>query len=130
MKVGCLGDLVFEVSDGMIKTIRNASRSGSATIQTHQRHLMKPLQEFTGADAQSFDFKIRFSAYLGADPDTEIKKLFAYMENGVVLPLTIGTKSYGDWLIKKIKDTPEYYDRRGNVTSTDVTVTLTEYTKE
>lgn len=130
MKVGCLGDLVFEVSDTVIKTIRDASRSGSATIQTHQRHLMKPLPEFTGADADSFDFKIRFSAYLGADPNAELERLWSHMTNGVVLPLTIGTKSYGDWLIKKLKTTMEYYDRRGNLTSADVTVTLTEYIKD
>ena len=36
--VGCLGDIVFTVSDRTIETINNVTWSGSARYATHQRH--------------------------------------------------------------------------------------------
>ncbi len=132
MQIGCLGDIAFEVSDDRIKTLRDVSWSGSASIQTHQRHLAKALTEFVGADADSIDFKIRISKYLGADPLADIAKIVEYEKNGTAVPLTIGTKNYGEyrWLIKKHKITLEYFDAKGDLTSADISLTLTEYTKE
>ena len=132
MKIGCLGDIAFEVSDSIIKTIRDMSWSGSASIQTHQRHLGKALPEFVGVNSDAIEFKIRVSKYLGADPNTEIDKLTAYARSGTTVPLTIGTKTYGKyrWLISKHKTTLEHFDKRGNLITADITVSLTEYAKE
>lgn len=132
MKIGCLGEIAFEVSDSTIKTLRDVSWSGSASISTHQRHLGKGLAEFVGADPDSIDFKIRVSKYLGADPLADIAKIGQYEKNGTAVPLTIGTKTYGEyrWLIKKHKITLEYFDAKGDLTSADISLTLTEYAKE
>lgn len=132
MKIGCLGDIAFRVSDEEIKTLRDASLSGSASIQNHQRHLKPALQEFVGSDSDQFEFKIRLSAFLGADPMTDFKKIEEYCRNGITLPLTIGKTTFGRyrWLIKKYKSTFEHYDKTGNIVGMDVTVTLTEYVKE
>ncbi|MBQ6052975.1 MAG: phage tail protein [Clostridia bacterium] len=131
MKIGCLGDIVFEVSDKEMKTIRDATWSGSASIATHQRHLDNALQEFVGVDPDSFEFKIRISQFLGSDPLTDISKLFDYERGGTAVPLTIGKKGYGKyrWLVKKHKTSLEHYDKVGNLVGVDITVTLTEYTK-
>ena len=48
--VGCLGDIVFTVSDRTIETINNVTWSGSARYATHQRHGTHALTEFTGLD--------------------------------------------------------------------------------
>lgn len=132
MRIGCLGDIAFEVSDSVIKTIDKATWSGSAKIQTHQRHLDNSLQEFVGVDPDGFTFTIKLSRYLGADPMTDIVKIFNYERGGVAVPLTLGNKVYGKyrWLIKSHKVKMELYDGRGNLTSCNVDVTLTEYTKE
>ena len=48
MQVGCLGDVLFSVSDDTVETINNFVWSGSARYSTHQRHLTHALTEFTG----------------------------------------------------------------------------------
>lgn len=131
MKIGCLGDIAFEVSTKTLQTIRDASWGGSASISTHQRHLSNALQEFVGDDPDSFTFNIRISAYLGSDPLKEINKIFDYERKGKVLQLIIGSKVYGKfrWLIKKHKVTMENFDKFGNLIGADISITLTEYTK-
>lgn len=132
MRIGCLGDVAFEVSDSVIKTINNANWSGSAKIQTHARHLDNALQEFVSIDPDAFSFTMILSRYLGVDPMTEIVKIFNYERGGIAVPLTLGNKAYGKyrWLVKSHKVKMEHYDGRGNLTSCKVDVTLTEYTKE
>lgn len=132
MKIGCLGDIAFEVSDSVIRTLDKVTWSGSVNIQTHQRHLDNALQEFVSIAPDAITFTIKLSRYLGVDPMTDIVKIFEYERGGIALPLTIGNKAYGKymWLIKSHKTKMDLYDRGGNLTSADVDVTLTEYTKE
>lgn len=132
MTIGCLGEVAFEVSDSVVKTIDKATWSGSANIQTHQRHLDNALQEFVSVDPDAFTFTMVLSKYLGADPLTDIGKIFEYERGGIAVPLVLGNKIYGKyrWLIKSHKAKLELYDGRGNLTSATVDVTLTEYTKE
>lgn len=131
MKIGCLGEIVFEVSDKEIKTIRDASWSGSVSISTHQRHLNSALQEFVGINPDSFEFKIRVSMFLGSDPHKDIEKLLEYERGGIAVPLTIGKTGYGRyrWLVSKHKITLEHFDKMGNLVGADITVSLAEYTK-
>ena len=132
MRIGSLGDIAFEVSESVVKTLNNATWSGSANIQTHQRHLDNALQEFVSVAPDGFTFTMKLSRYLGVDPITEVTKIFEYERKGIALPLTLGNKAYGKyrWLIKSHTVKMELYDARGNLTSCDVDVTLTEYTKE
>ena len=60
--VGCLGDIVFTVSDRTIETINNVTWSGSARYATHQRHGTHALTEFTGLDPDKIGF-CAFSRY-------------------------------------------------------------------
>ncbi len=92
MKIGSLGDILFEVSTDKIQTLRNAQYSGSALIQEHQLHLGTALAEFVGDAAQTFTFSIRISQYLGADPHTVINKICKYAREGKALKLIIGKK--------------------------------------
>ena len=85
--VGCLGDIVFTVSDRTIKTIDNVTWSGSARYATHQRHGTHALTEFTGLDPDKMSFDIVLSAYLGVDPITEVVKLWNYERGGIAVPL-------------------------------------------
>ncbi len=132
MKIGCLGDIVFEVSNEVIKTIRDISWSGSVSIAPHSLHLGNTLQEFTGTNADSFDFKFRVSSFAGANPISEIEKLCKYERSGKPVSLIIGSKAYGRyrWLIQKHKITFEHYDRSGNLIDADISVSLIEYLKE
>lgn len=132
MKIGCLGDIVFEVSDAVIKTISSATWSGSASIHTHQRHLTNSLQEFVGIDPDEFTFSMTLSKYLGVEPLKDIETIFEYERGGVAVPLFVGTKAYGKdrWLIKSHTVKMESYDGQGNLTVATVDVVLTEYVGE
>lgn len=132
MIVGCLGDIVFEVSSDTIKTIDKLNWNGSVKIQTHSRHLTNALTEFNSVEPDQLSFTLGLSKYLGVDPQAEISKIFEYERSGTALPFTLGTKAYGKyrWLIKKHKVSAERYDKFGNVTEAKVTINLVEYIKE
>lgn len=132
MEIGCLGDIVFSVSDSMVQTLRDATLKGSAQTATHKRHLGKSLLEFVGVDAAAFDFKFEVSRLLGADPLAAIDQIREYEETGTTLPLVIGTQKYGEyrWLITKHSVALKHYDKQGNLVGADISVSLTEYLKE
>ena len=119
--VGCLGDIVFTVSDRTIETINNVTWSGSARYATHQRHGTHALTEFTGLYPDKMTFDIVLSAYL--------VKLWNYERGGIAVPLVIGNKGYGKyrWSVLDHKMKMKTYDGRGNVTSATVSVSLQEY---
>lgn len=132
MIIGCLGDIVFEVSSDVIKTVDKVNWSGSVKIQTHSRHLDNALTEFTGVEPDHLSFSMHLSKYLGVDPQEELAKIFEHERNGTALSLTLGTNAYGRyrWLIKNHKIELKTFDKVGNVTEAKVTVNLVEYIKE
>ena len=127
--VGCLGDVIFRVSDQTVETINNMQWSGSARYSTHQRHNNHALTEFTGLDPDKITFDIYLSAYLGVSPMQEMVKLWDYERNGTYVPLTLGNHGYGKyrWNVVSHKTKMQTYDGDGNVTSATVSVTLQEY---
>lgn len=129
MKVGCLGNIVFHVSDDVIKTINNVSWSGSAKYATHARHNGDALTEYTGNDPDEMSFDIFLSAYLGVNPLTDILQLWGYERNGEAVPLVIGNKAYGKYRWSVVAHTVnfEHYDGQGNLLSATVSVNLKEY---
>lgn len=128
-QVGCLGDIVFQVSSKEIKTIDNVIWSGSARYSEHKRHLTNALTEFTGIDADTISFEMVLSVYLGVDPMSELGKIWEYERSGKALSLVIGEKGYGKfkWTINKHKIKMQTFDGKGNVTGVTVSIDLLEY---
>lgn len=131
-QVGCLGDIVFQVSSQEVKTIDKVVWSGSARYSEHKRHLTNALTEFTGVDADTISFEMVLSIYLGTDPMADLTKIWEYERGGKALSLVIGERGYGKykWTIVKHKIKMQTFDRKGNVTGVTVTVDLLEYLKE
>lgn len=131
MKTGSLGDVVFEVTDSTAKVLRELEIKLEASISTHGVHMKTGLTEFTGMAPQEITFKVCLSAYLGADPESELKTLTKYMKKGQILIFIMGDKKFGSyrWLIKNLKMSAEYFSADGNVTQYDVSVSLIEYVK-
>lgn len=129
MQIGCLGDIVFEVSSKTIKTFDRMQWSGSARYSEHQRHLSHALTEFTGLDPDTISFEMVLSLYLGVEPMAELVKLWTYERSGKAVPLVIGDKIYGKyrWTVKSHKTKMQTYDKRGNLTGATVSVELLEY---
>ena len=132
MKIGTLGEIIFEVSRETIMTLSKFSRTKSASLQTHNVHLKTGLVEFTGSSPETISFNIKASKYLGADPHDTYLMLREYMSNGTAVPFIVGNVIFGSyrWVVSKCKATYNYYDKKGNVTDMDISVTLTEYRKE
>ena len=127
--IGCLGDIVFEVSSDTLLTINNVQWSGSARYAAHQRHLTDALTEFTGRDPDKMAFDMLLYTALGAAPMASVVQLWGYERSGQAVPLYIGDKGYGKyrWTVVSHSMRMQSFDARGNVTSAVVSVNLQEY---
>lgn len=127
--VGCLGDILFQVSDQTITAINNVKWSGSARYSTHQRHNGNALTEFTGVEPDRMSFEIILPEERGKGARTELKKIWEYKRSGEALPLTLGTRPYGKyrWTILGLDLTVVNTDAKGNFISGTVAIELQEY---
>lgn len=131
MQIGCLGDIVFTVSDSVVRTISNLKETGSAQYSTHQRHGGNALTEFVGIDPDKITFDITLDAYLGVSPSNDISKLWSYERNGTAVSLVIGNTAFGKyrWNVLTHTMSATHYDKWGDITVATVSVTLQEYLK-
>ena len=131
MRVGCLGEIVFEVSEKTVQTINDVSWSGSVNITEHKRHLGDACTEFVGRNADTMELEIHLSAWLGVNPLKTIRQIWEYERNDTAVPLVIGEHAYGKyrWLIQSHSSKLEKYDRAGNLLSATVSIKLIEYTR-
>ena len=131
MKVGSLGDIVFEVRDDKIITPRNVKWTDTANFAEHSRHCSTTLVEYVGDKPDTITLLLKLSDYLGVKTMEQLKKLKAYKRSGKTLRIILGKKPYGrwKWVITKISVSMEYSDKRGNLTQADVQISLKEYIK-
>lgn len=131
MRVGCLGDIAFEVSADTVRTVSNVVWSGSANYSIHARHLSDGLVEFTGTAPAEISFDIVLSAYLGVNPMEDIHKIRDYTAKGLAMPLVIGSTAYGNyrWVIKSYKVKMQAFTSSGDLASATVSLSLIEYGK-
>lgn len=128
-QVGKLGDITFEVSDEVVRTVSNMSWSGSSRYTVHERHMYDAMSELTGSNADQISFDIVLSTNWGVNPQNELTKLWRYLRSGQTLPLAIGDKGYGKyrWTITQLNIKLQNFDGIGNVIRAVVTVSLQEY---
>lgn len=128
-EIGALGDIVFFVSRNQVKTFDGLKWDSSARYASHDRHMQETLLEFTGTDNDKISFSMYFSVFLGVKPIDEITKLLNAERNGKVMPLVIGRKAYGrnKWVITKTSKDLERFDKKGNLLTAKVSVSLEAY---
>ena len=131
MMIGCLGDIVFQVSEEITETIRDVEWSGSARYSTHQRHNMNALTEFTGIDPDTMKFTITLTREVGVDVAAEIAKIFKLERSGEAVRLVIGDKAYGKYRWNVVKHSAQItaHDKKGNPICAEVALELQEYLK-
>lgn len=129
--VGCLGDVIFEVSREKIETVNKMVWSSGAKWESHNRHLKDPMLEYVGMESDEIKLEIHLSAMLGVDPMEEISKLFQYEREGRLLPMVLGDHAYGKyrWVIESTERTIDYFDGQGNLISADVSLNMKGYVK-
>ena len=129
--VGCLGGLVFQVSDETVETLQGFEWGGSARYAVHQRHLQNALTEFTGLDPDRITLEIELSYGLGVNVMDELVKIWAYERKSQALAMALGDKGYGKnrWSIVSHKIQARQFDRHGNLYRAVVSLELQEYLK-
>ena len=128
-EIGSWGTFTFYVSRSSIKTFDDLKWESSVKYATHERHLKETLLEFTGQDVESMSFTMFFSVFLGVNPIAEVANLLQTMRRGEAHYLIIGPKAYGTnkWVITKLSNSLQRYDRGGNLLAASVNVTMQSY---
>lgn len=131
MRIGTLGNLLFQTSSNLVHTIESLQESGSARYTTHQRHLSRGLVEFCGSEPGEISIGITLSRGLGVEPEESLVLIRQYEREGTALPFVLGGKTVGEyrWVITGHKVTVAQFDGRGGTASADVTISLREYSK-
>ena len=127
--IGCLGDIVFEVGPDVVRTAGNIVWSGSARYEEHQRHSHNALTEFAGIDADRFSFDMKLLSRLGAGVMADLVKIWAYEREGRALQLVFGEKGYGKyrWTIRSHSVKLQYFEKGGELSAAEVSLSLLEY---
>lgn len=129
MNVGSLGPVVFSVSDAFVRTISGYSRKTSVRIESHDIIGQKPLSEWVGLSCDSISFTVKLSAFRGVNPKEEAEKLRRMAERGEAVTFVMGGApvTQNKWLIESVDEDANYYDRMGNIISSDVKLSIREY---
>lgn len=116
-----------------VLTFDNLQREGAGRWATHEiiGQDRKPLLEFIGPDLESLSFSIFMSTFLGVNPATELQKLRALRDGGIVCDFMIGgaALSTNQWVIKSLSEAHRTIDGSGNLLVAAVNVSMQEYSK-
>ena len=126
MRVGVLGDVVFEVSDSRVFTPSQVTRERKARIEEHQVQGALPCVEFLAPELGTFSISMTLNAGLGINPMQEADKIAAMCKRGEVLRLILGGLNWGKVIIESVAQ-----DWRnsgpGGVHTIGLTLNLKEY---
>lgn len=129
MKIGYMGDVVFEVSPSHLLTPSDYERTSAGRWAEHDLVLRKPVSQFGGPGLEKVTFNIFLDTEHGLDVGEQLKKLRKMRDLGAVFPLVIGgepvTQSY--WRLDSIKESGHYWTNEGKLQQCIVAIELTEY---
>lgn len=126
--IGNLGEITFECSSEVFRTIKNYRREVKARYAEHKLIMKTPALEFLGADTGEISFKMIFSASLGVNPREESARLQKMCQEGQAVPLVLGSEVIGElWVVESVNESATAFDGRGNIILSEVDVRLKEY---
>lgn len=129
--IGTFAGVVFSVSDKTVRTFNNMKWQISGNYAEHDRHMKRDLLEFLGPELETISFEMNLSVFLGVTPLTELEKLRKIVQTGKTDRLVIGGKVYGayKWAMTDISGELKRFDKKGNLLSAKVSVSMKEYAK-
>ena len=127
MKVGAFNNIVFEVSSFKVLTFDKYSRSTKHRYTTHDILNHKQKLESVGNELTKIELHTKLNHFLGVDVATELAKMRALCENGVVDYLIIGNSVVGLFVIEELKETAEIFGGNGDLLAVEVNMSLVEY---
>ncbi|MDR2056135.1 MAG: phage tail protein [Desulfovibrio sp.] len=102
MRVGSLGDIVFETSTQLALTPDAISKSREARYEDHQVQGELPRSEFLAPELAGFEMSIRLNASMGVDPVTLADGLSRCCKEGRVLRFIIAGYNFGRVTIRNV----------------------------
>lgn len=126
MKIGALGDIVFEVSEEYTNSITEIKRQSSWKYAEHEIIKGKSRLQKLGRQLDTVTFTGRFVDYF-CNPLSELKRLKAEAEKKDPLVLVLGDEVFGDFVIESISETWHETDGAGNPRLVEFEVQLKEY---
>lgn len=127
--IGTLGEVVFEVSDNLIRTFDDYARKASARIASHEIIGQKPVLEFLGPSANELSIQIRLNAFYGISPKVEADRLRRMCESGEAVQFVLGGRPVSPnlWLIETVDEKANAFDGHGNILTSELGLSLKEY---
>ncbi|GGG19834.1 hypothetical protein GCM10007425_12800 [Lysinibacillus alkalisoli] len=129
MVIGVFGPIIFEVSDNLIRTFDEFTRTNNERWETHDIDGAKPKSEYVGPGLDKISFTIDFTLSLDVNPIEEMDRVVRMSRNGEVHSLVIGNKRFGMNKFKLISVSGAYeqFDKNGVLWSSSTQVELEEY---
>ncbi|MDR3361318.1 MAG: phage tail protein [Desulfovibrio sp.] len=128
MRVGSLGDIVFETSASFVLTPGGLSKTRDARFEDHQVQGEKPQSEFLAPDLAGLEMSIRLRADLGVDPFKMADRLSLYCLQGRVLRLIVANRNMGKVTLRSVSQEWKYINPNGKgVQIIDLKLTMKEY---
>lgn len=128
MSIAVLGPVTFEVSADLIRTWKEAKRTGAARWAQHDVFAGKPVLEFIGPGLASITLSmIRLDMERGVVPRDELRQLRDMRDTGAVNQFTIGGDLVGDFIVEDVDEEWHYFSRNGVLTIATASLSLKEY---
>lgn len=128
-QIATLGSVVFTVSEDLIRTFSDFSRTSAGRWANHEVIGKKPISQFIGPGLDTVTFSVRLDARYGINPRKELDALTELERSGKAMPLIIGGKGLGvnKFKITSLEQTWSEIDGQGNLLAATANITLEEY---
>lgn len=128
MRLGSLGDIIFEVSPFGGRTVApgQLSRERKARFEEHKVVGALPCLEFLSPELASVSMPIKLRADMGVNPLREADRLSALCKNGEVYRLIIAGWNWGYYAVESVQQEMRY-TVGDKIFAVDVKLTLKEY---
>lgn len=126
MRLGCLGDIVFEVSERHINAMSELKRERRWSYAEHEIIKGKARLQMLGRQLDTVTIAGRFVHWF-CKPLLEIKRLEEEAEKKEPLVLVMSDETLGEFVIESITETWKEVDNEGNPRVIEFEMTLREY---
>ena len=132
MAIGSLGEIIFEASDDVVRTIKDFQRQGSARYATHEVIGRKPLREFIGPGLEKISFNMQLSTALGVNPAGELRRLRSIRDSGDAVEFILDGSPVGEelWTIEDLSESWSHMNKSGGIVFAVAAISLQEYPRD
>jgi phage protein U len=129
LKVGAFGDIVFEVSDTVIRTFRDFQKTVPARWAVHDVLGSEPIAEFIGPGQKEISLPVQLNALFlnGRTIEEELEIIETMADTGAVGILVIGDTVIGTYYLDNVGESVSRFGGKGEFTVAEVTLSLKHY---